>query len=338
MRFRSLLRWAVIFSLFSSIAVCATAQNVQDANVFAQDSTGAVEQQYYVLFRRLVNPAPPNRPQPESTDQPNQPARPRPDFRAMFHRSAHLTDVEARLLDQIAEDCISKTSKLDEQAHEIITARRAELRAGKLPPTTPPPGELSDLQKQRDGVIRNAIEQLRAGFGDAEFKRLNDQVTSAGTSRATLPPPSQKPLQIEVRLALLNSDAGAKPRFSVKDGFTVEVSMMNNSTKMVSIKASELLQWLLLTDPSETDTVRPEPRNLIMLTPALLHPPADEAAIDLPPNQLQVVSRFKFGAGGILIRPGEYQLSVHPRVLLNREPSEFLQLSLAQPIVFEVIP
>src|SRR5437764_8615340 len=109
---RSLLRLAAVFALLSSIAVHAAAQDVHDASVYAQDSTGTVEQQYFILFRRLVNPPPaPNRPQSDPTDQTNQPARPRPDFRAMFHRSAHLTDVEARLLDQIAEDCISKTNK-----------------------------------------------------------------------------------------------------------------------------------------------------------------------------------------------------------------------------------
>ena len=56
MSIRSLLRLAALFALLSSIAVYTAAQDVRDASVYAQDSTGTVEQQYFILFRRLVNP------------------------------------------------------------------------------------------------------------------------------------------------------------------------------------------------------------------------------------------------------------------------------------------
>ena len=222
MRFRSLLQSAALLALVPSLVAGVAAQDVRDATASARTATGTTEMQYYVLFRRLVNPAPPqNRPSSDSQDQSNQPGRPRPDYRAIFHRSADLTDAEGRVLDQIAEDCISKTDKLDKQAHEIIAARRAEVRAGKVPPDAPPPSELSDLQNQRDEVIRNAIEQLRAQFGEAEFKRLNDSLTQhSDTSRVTLPPPSKKPLPLDVKIALLDrGDAPAPVRFAAKEKF-----------------------------------------------------------------------------------------------------------------------
>ena len=238
MSFRSLLRSAALLPIVLSLFAWVAAQDVRDANASAKTASGTTEMQYYVLFRRLVNPAPPqSRTSSDSQDQSNQPARPRPDYRTMFHRSAGSTDAEDRVLDQIAEDCISKTDKLDRQAHEIITARRAQVGAGKIPPDAPPPSELSDLQNQRDEAIRNAIAQLRAQFGEAEFKRLNEYVTQhSGTSRGTLPPPSKKPLLLDLKIALLDRSGDPAPaRFAAKEKFRVEISMLNNSTQMIMI-------------------------------------------------------------------------------------------------------
>ena len=50
---------------------------------------------------------------------------------------------------------------------------------------------------------------------------------------------------------------------------------------------------------------------------------------------------FKFGAGGIRIlsSPGEYQLSVYPKVVYARPAkSDFLQLSLPTPFAFDIVP
>lgn len=198
-----------------------------------------------------------------------------------------------------------------------------------------------DLQTQRDDAVRNAIEQLRAQFGEAEFARLNNYFArNTGTSGVRLPPPTQKPLPVQVKFTLVNGDLNSKPRFSAKESFTVEVSMLNDSTEMISIKPSQLYQWLLLSKPADPSDGRPVPRNYLFSN-EWLHPPADEASVDLPPNQLQVVARFKFGAGGIRIMssPGEYQLGVHPRVIYARpSQSDFLQLNLASPFNFEMIP
>ena len=341
MSFRSLLRSAALLELVLSLVACVAAQDVRDANASAKTASGTTEMQYYVLFRRLVNPAPPqSRTSSDSQDQSNQPARPRPDYRAMFHRSAGLTDAKGRVLDQIAEDCISKTDKLDRQAHEIIAARRAQVSAGKIPPDAPPPSELSDLQNQRDEAIRNAIAQLRAQFGEAEFKRLNDYVTQhSGTSRFTLPPPSKKPLLLDVKIALLDrSDDPGPARFAAKEKFRVEISMLNNSTQMISIKRSELYEWLQLETPGQPEIIgRVSPR--FLFEKATADARADETLIDLPPNQLHVVTQINFGPGAVSLPPGQYQLTVHPRVLLNRPPnSDFLQLNLASPFAFEIIP
>jgi hypothetical protein len=337
MRIKFLLNLVAIGILVVAGPLCVAAQNVRDAG-----DTELI--QYYVLFRRLVHPPPArNRPPSESPNQNNQSNQAPPDFRAMLHRSLKLSETEARLLDQIAEDCLSKTDKLDQQALEIISAFRADVAAGKTPPTAQPPSSLQDLQAQRDGAIRNAIEQLRVQFGAAEFKRVNDLLLrTSGVSSMQLPVPTQKALPIEVKFALVNGDVSARQRFSAKDSFTIEVSMLNNSTEMISIKPSQLYQWLLLTKSGDKDdALRPVPRNM-MFSDEWMHPPADEAAVDLPPNQLLLVARFKFGAGGIhFFKPteGEYQLSIHPKVVYERPPkSDFLQLTLSSPFTFEIVP
>ena len=316
---RSLLRSTAIFSLLFCAAACAAAQ-VVSANGPEPSDDHAVLTQYYILFRQLVHPpVSRNRPSTDPADQNNQVNRPQPDYRAMLHRRLELSETEARVLDQIAEDCISRTDKLDQRAQEIISAHRADVRAGKIPPTSAPPNELLDLQKQRDDAIRDAIEQLRAQFGVAKFKRLNDSFShDSSVNSVRLPPPSQKPLAVQVKFALVNGDINSTQKFSAKDTFTIEVSMLNNSTEMISIKPSQLYQWLLMTKSGEPNDPRRPPRNMMMLSDEWMHPPADEATVDLPPNQLQVVAQFKFGPGGTrFFNPptGEYQLSVHPRVI-----------------------
>jgi hypothetical protein len=333
-------RSMAIFTLLCSLSVSASAQEVREANAVVID-TGTAEMQYYFLFRRLINPTPAqNRPSPELPDQTNQTSRPRPDFRAMTHRSLGLTDVEAGVLDQIAADCISKTDQLDQQAHEVIAARRAEVRAGKAPPNTPPPSALSDLQKQRDDVIRNAVEQLRAQFGEAEFKRISDQLgRNSGTSSVRIPPPSQKPLAFELKIEVMNRSADSSPAtFAAKENFTLEISMLNHSTEMVSIKPSKLLEWLILNSPGRPERVG-EVSPIFPFRRALASRPADETAIDLPPNELRVVARLNFGPGAISLSPGQYQLTVHPRVVFDRpDKADFLQLTLTPPFVFEITP
>src|SRR5881394_2676787 len=332
-----LLKLAAIAILLIAGPLYAAAQDVRDTSASTNNTS---VMQYYALFRRLVHPPVPRR-SPEPAGQGSQTNQPQFDTRAMLHRSLELSDSEARVLDQVAEDCIGKTDKLDQQARAIITAHRADVSAGKTPPTAASPNELLDWQKQRDDAIRNAIEQLRTQFGAAEFKRLEDSFSrNSGVSSMRLPPPYQLPLPVTVKFALVNGDVNSRQRFSAKDSFTFEVSMLNDSTEMISIKPSQLYQWLWLTKSTE-EALRPIPPNM-MFPDEWMHPTADEAVVNLPQNQLQVVARFKFGAGGIhFLKPaeGKYQLSVYPKVVYARPAkSDFLQLTLASPFTFEIVP
>jgi hypothetical protein len=333
---RTFLRIAAIFILCSSSGLSISAQEVREGN--AGIDTGTTEMQFYVLFRRLLSPPQQNR--PTLVDSPNQPNRPRPDFRAMTHRSLGLSEIEASVLDQVAEDCLSKTDKLDQQAHAIIAARHEEMRAGKAPPNSPPPTALGDLQKQRDDVIRNAVAQLRAQFGEAEFKRISDQLgQNSGSSRVRTPPPSQKPLPVEVRIAVV--DRGSDPPdwgFAAKENFTLEISLLNHSSEMISLKPSKFYEWLILNSPGRPEVVG-QVSPIFPFRRALLARPPDDSAINFPPNELRVVARIGFGPSAIALSSGQYELTVHPRVVYDHpEKADFLQLTLAQPFVFGILP
>src|SRR2546421_12888219 len=105
MSFISLLRSAPLRALVSSLFPCVAPKDFRAAPVSKKTATGTTEMQYYVLFRRLVNPAPPqNRPSSESQDQSNQPGRPRPDYRAIFLRRADLTIPKGRGSVKFAEN------------------------------------------------------------------------------------------------------------------------------------------------------------------------------------------------------------------------------------------
>ena len=84
----------------------------------------------------------------------------------------HEVVLEAVALAHAGADVVVNYVRGDEAAEQTVAlaarcgarvyAHRADVSAGKTPPTAAPPNELRDLQKQRDDAIRNAIEQLRS--------------------------------------------------------------------------------------------------------------------------------------------------------------------------------
>src|SRR5207237_8973903 len=108
-----------------------------------------------------------------------------------------------------------------------------------------------------------------------------------------------------------------------------------NSTKRSSIKRTELNQSLRLETPEGIGRVSPR----FLFEKATAAARADETLIDLPPNQLHVVTQINFGPGAVSLPPGQYRLTVHPRVVLDRPPnSDFLQLSLTPAFAFAIMP
>ena len=292
------------------------------------------EARYLILFRQLTSPPARNQSNDQSVPRPE-----RPNFRAMFQRSARLNEDEARLLFLLAYECMQKVQELDQHASQIIATRRAQHKPGSDPGT--PPAELSQLQQERDNAIRNAIERIRVGFGAEEFKRFDDYVMSQGSGmRALLPPRNQPALPIQVTITLLDPDGqAAMKQFAANDRVIIQVAMLNNSPQLIDVRASEVFGWLEVT----SDQNRPLPFSLLLQLSGFntdSESAESESAVTVPPAQLVIVGRTQIGPRGFKLKPSAYQINVHKKVLLNRPPndSQFLELSVKEPVQFEIVP
>lgn len=288
------------------------------------------EARYLILFRRLAGS--PSQNQSNQAEAPVQ----RPNYRVVFQRSAHLSDEEARALNQIAENCMQKVAELDKRAREITAAHRAENPSRNVAPgdpLPPPPKELAQLQQDRNNVILQAIEQIRIAFGDTEFKRFDEYVTSNGNGkRFVLPSANKRSLPIQVTITLLDRDgATSRKQFAANEKIIVQVAMLNNSTQMIAVKESEVYDWLQLMSDQNIEL------------PLSLQPNSrKDSAVDVPPAQLTIVGRIELGPDALKLKPGEYHIALHNSVLLNRPPNDsvFLQLSFSgsEQVIFEIIP
>jgi hypothetical protein len=302
----------------------------------SQSDALPTEARYLILFRRLASS-----PAQNQVSEPSEPRVERPNYRVVFQRSAHLSDEEARALNQIADNCMQKVAELDKRAREIIAAHSAENRSRNVrpgDPLTPPPAELSQLQQDRNNVILQAVEQIRIAFGDPGFKRFDEYVKTSGDGkRFVLPSANKKPLPIQVTITLLDRDgATSRKQFATNERVIVQVAMLNNSTQMIAVKESEVYDWLQLI-PTQN---RELPLSLLLHLSGRDN--GKESAVDVPPTQLTIVGRIELGPDALKLKPDEYHIVLHNKVLLNRPPndSELLQLSFSgsERVMFEIVP
>ena len=97
-------------------------------------------------------------------------------FRKLYKQMAKLDDLQASLLDQIANETNDEVEKLNARATKIIKEIRAQHPDGKLAPgeaPPAPPAELGELSARRRDVIIQGRERLRAVFGEDEFQRFD---------------------------------------------------------------------------------------------------------------------------------------------------------------------
>jgi hypothetical protein len=97
-------------------------------------------------------------------------------MRAFFKHKAQLTDEQARILEEIADDCDREVRLQDAKAKTVIDAYKAQYPGGKVPhgeTPKPPPAELKAMTQERNAIILRARDRLRASFGEAEFRRFD---------------------------------------------------------------------------------------------------------------------------------------------------------------------
>lgn len=128
---------------------------------------------YSALFHHVVAV----RQQAEAEERQGKDAR---GLRSIFREKADLSEVQARLLDGIATDCVLVVAAQDARAQVIISAFKARFPPGRLPrgvKLPPPPTELTEMQEERNAMILRARERLRVSFGEDEFQRFEGLMT-----------------------------------------------------------------------------------------------------------------------------------------------------------------
>jgi hypothetical protein len=97
-------------------------------------------------------------------------------FRFRYKNLAGLSDAQTEILNRIAADCYAQVAVQDKKAKRVIDTFRAQVPGGKLADgQTPPPlpAELKEMQKERDRIVTEAYDRLRAAFGADEFTRFD---------------------------------------------------------------------------------------------------------------------------------------------------------------------
>jgi hypothetical protein len=124
---------------------------------------------------------------------------------------AKLTDDQVQILLETALICVRQVREIDQKASEITTAAREAAReevkrSGKVPP---PPAELAELQKQKQNVIEQNVNDLRGGLGVDAYDRLssvlsnqnaNDNGREQASMSISIPPELMIPAPPESRI------------------------------------------------------------------------------------------------------------------------------------------
>ncbi|HEX8070938.1 MAG TPA: hypothetical protein VF546_13365 [Pyrinomonadaceae bacterium] len=98
-----------------------------------------------------------------------------------FKHKAELSDDQAQILEDIADQCARDIKALDEKAKPIIAAYKAQYPNGQVPhgeKPQPPPAELYQLTLERNDVVLRSRDKLRAALGEGEFNRFHAFVRS----------------------------------------------------------------------------------------------------------------------------------------------------------------
>ena len=119
-------------------------------------------------------------------------------LRSLFQEEADLSEYQARVLDNVASDCVKEANKLDAKAQAIIDKYRAKYLKGKIPKgetLPPPPNELKEMQEERNKLILKFRDRLFIELGEEgtyKFKQFVEKkvatsVRSTPSSRNLAP-------------------------------------------------------------------------------------------------------------------------------------------------------
>lgn len=100
-------------------------------------------------------------------------------LRGFFKRKADLSDEQAQAFNEISSQCALEIKVIDERAKPIIQVYKAQYPNGQVPHgqlPQAPPAELQQLTNERNELVLRKRDELRAVFGENEFKRFQEFV------------------------------------------------------------------------------------------------------------------------------------------------------------------
>lgn len=121
-------------------------------------------------------------------------------LRSLFQEEADLSEYQARILDNVASDCVKEADKVDAKAQAIIDAYRAKYLKGKIPKgqiLSPPPSELKDMQEERNKIILKYRDRLFVELGGDGAYKFKQFVEKKVTSSIRSAPSSRNPASIK---------------------------------------------------------------------------------------------------------------------------------------------
>jgi hypothetical protein len=321
--------------------VAAARQGGGEDNSATDTNTIPLYVRYDILFRRIVGP------QPVGQGQRTPPNMDRSFYADIVRRDVQLSDEQARALVEIATECEGRVAEVDARARPIIEAFRAQNQQARTPgqgELPPPPPELAQLQQERNSIILQAREKLRTALGEEAFRRLDKYVTpKPGSARTvTLPRPGRPAIHLQAKATALSADdQTARKQFRVGEKIIIQITLLNNSARTISVRQSDLDDWfeLSLVEGNSREPV------LSFLTGKARDAEAARAeqskTVELVPGQETVAGVFDLSKLRQPLKPGQYLMWPHRHVVLNRPAgqSEFIDLmSQDDPVTFEVLP
>ena len=112
-------------------------------------------------------------------------------LKSYFRYVANLDAQQADALNRIAAECLSEVEKQDKKAREVINKFKTQFPGGKVPKRVqlpPPPPELKEMQTERDTILLQGRDKLRAALGENGFQNLDNFVKQHIVPRITITP------------------------------------------------------------------------------------------------------------------------------------------------------
>lgn len=316
-----------------------------------QDDSLPIVARYTILFHRLAGSQRGVQQQEPSAAGYRKP--PERVYREILQREVPLSEDQLRALEEIAKNCQRRIADVDSRAKAIIDAfRQQHQRASptatdEQPPAAPRPRsrptELVALQEEHDSVIMQAREQVHVVFGEEAFQRFEKYIVQHGNGRTfTLPSPDRPAIALQATATALSADKHiSKTQFQVGEKIAVQIELINNSTRSISVRQSDLYDWFEVYKLEGSNRAR-----------IFIHPPERDqearaahtgqaTSVELVPGQQTIVGVLDFSDSTKVLKPGRYIVTPHPRALMNRPPdkSEFVDfVKTTDAATFEVVP